>query len=308
MRQDKLAKILVIILIVLSLGVAGYLYIAPLKPANIPREELKATVSSTDPQQITLSGSINNTTKYTIKKIVITVCLIDEEDQIIEKNFIYNNEYKSGESGEFTKTITYDGLKIVRMEIEEIRCTYDKLNWYIPLIIGVVAVILAKLFFANRKYYLDIDGKKVVIFASWRKTGIIVDGVLIKEGKLPVLPFEVALFSVKVAGHKLKYYSMNGDIVPNINTFVDDKQAKYTHVRQHIFVRMMDEGVVRGSGNISMKSRYEIEGEEADKYHEEMKKNKDKSTQIKQKKTCPYCGASNEADDRCFNCGGNLDQ
>lgn len=309
MRQDKLARMLAIIIIVLTLVLSGYLYISPLKQASIPRDQLKASVSKTSPQQITLSGTVNNTTKYTIERIVITVCLIDEEDQLIEKHFIYNNEYKAGESGEFTKSITYDGLKVVRMEIEEIRCTYDKLDWYIPVIIGVAAFILLKILCANRKYYIDVAGKEVVVFAGWRKTGIIVDGVLIKEAKLPAVPFEVAVFSVKINGHKLKYYTLNGDLLPSINAFVDNVSAHFNKVRQNIFVRMMDEGVVRGSGDISMKSVHDIEGEKADRYNEKMRKNKGKESPepAKQKKICPYCGAVNYSNDKCSGCGGNLD-
>ena len=140
------------------------------------------------------------------------------------------------------------------------------------------------------------------------------DGVLIKEGKLPKFKQEVALFNMKVAGHKLKFYSLNGDIVPSIRALVDDKPVQYTKVRQNIFVKMMDDGVVRGKGDISMKSKYESDGEAADKYNEERwaKAKADKAvkptTNPKKTNKCPYCGATNESDDKfCSSCGGKLD-
>ena len=54
-------------------------------------------------------------------------------------------------------------------------------------------------------------GKRAMIIGIFQAifTTIIVDGVLIKEGKLPAFRQEVALFNVRVSGHRLKYYTLN---------------------------------------------------------------------------------------------------
>ena len=80
MRQDKFAKFVVIFLIAVTVIVAGYLYLCPIISPNIPRPDLKATIKNTDPQEITLYGTIDNVSFYKVTKIRITACLIDEND------------------------------------------------------------------------------------------------------------------------------------------------------------------------------------------------------------------------------------
>ena len=316
MRQDKLARFFIILLLVVTAVATLYCYITPIQKAIIPKEDLTVEITGKGAYKMTVSGKIDNCTNYRVKKIEVVISTFDEFDFLAEEVVQFDIDFDAHESGTFEKTlvITTSGT-IVDYQVEDIRCIYDKFPWYVVAIVGLAVVWLSKNLFAKRKYYFDVENSKVVIFASWKKAGVIVDGVLIKEGKLPKFKMEVVLFNMKVAGHKLKFYTLNGDIIPNIRALIDDKPVKYTKVRQNLFVKMMDEGVVRGKGDIAMKSKYESDGEAADKYNEERwakaKANKSgNATQTTTNKTnkCPYCGATNNGDDKfCSSCGGKLD-
>lgn len=312
-RQDKFGRGLVIFLLVLTAITTFLVYRMPLIPAYIPEDEISIKGTTTTPQKITVSGKIENNTKFRVKQLEVIIAVYDDYGYVRDEIIVFDSGYEVGEKGTFEKTFTVTGPEyIVDANVIEVNCIYEKLPWYLFLIVGLVLVYLVKQLFANRKYYFDIEDKKVVIFASWRKAGVIVDGVLIKEGNLPKFKQEVALFNMKVAGHRLKFYSLNGDFVPSIRALVDDKPVRYTKVRQNPFVKMMDEGVVRGKGDITMKSKYETDGEEADRYNEERwakaKQATVAPTQEKKDTTCPYCGAINSGNDKfCSSCGGKLD-
>lgn len=315
-RQDIIARgFIILLLIITGLGTL-YFYLTPIEKAVIPAKDLVVEITGLSPQKMLVAGTVDNITDYRVKKIEVVVSTFDDFGYLRDEVVQFSVDIDAHESGTFEKIVVITSVDtITEYEVVEVKCIYDKFPWYVIAIAGLILVWLAKNLFAKRKYYFDVDNSKVVIFASWRKAGVIVDGVLIKEGNLPKFKQEVALFNMKVAGHRLKFYSLNGDIVPSIRALVDNKPVKYTKVRQNLFVKMMDEGVVRGKGDISMKSKYDSDGEAADKYNEERwakaKGNTGKAaTTVATKKSnkCPYCGATNEGDDKfCGSCGGKLD-
>ena len=272
-RQDKFARFFITMLFVVTIAITGFLCVMPLVHAKVPRDSLKVTATTSTPQSITISGEVNNRTMFPLTEIEIVLNVGDDYGFTTEQVFKIAVDVAPGETATFTKTVLSsapDTIKISKnLGIKNVSYEYQKFPYYVVFITGLILTILAKNLFGKRKYYFDIDDKKVVVFASWKKAGVIVDGVLIKEGKLPTFRQEVALFNMKIAGHFFKFYSLNGDIVPSIRALVDDKPVKYTKVRQNPFVKMMDEGVVRGSGDITMRSKYETDGEAAEKYNAE---------------------------------------
>lgn len=346
-RQDKFARGIIIFLFGLTIIASLLCFMMPLKDAHIPTDKITLTGKASEPNQITIAGHIDNTTGFTLKQITVVISTYNEKGAYIQDETVnIKVNLESKESCDFKHTFMATDKDIVaKAKLKDIECEYNKFAWYLILIPGFILTYLVKQLFANRKYYFDIEDKKVVVFASWRKAGVIVDGVLIKEGKLPKFKAEVSLFNMKIAGHKLKFYTLNGDIIPSIRALVDNKPVAYTKVRQNPFVKMMDEGVVRGKGDITMKSKYETDGEKAEKYNEQrfnkLKKVEDdeeiedlddlleeyednetfednekinKPTQVQAVKpktsnlvACPYCNTMNKSSNlKCSGCGANL--
>lgn len=335
-RQDKFARAFIILLFAITIIATGLCAGLPFVDAHVPQEELSLMGKNSKPNEITISGKVENTTDFKLDQITLTIKTYDENLlEIKDETVIIKLDLEAKQSTNFNYVFTATSRETVaKAKVTNIDYKYQKFPWYLIAIPGLAFIFLVKQFFANRKYYFTVDGSKVVIFASWRKAGVIVDGVLIKEGTLPSFKAEVAQFNMKVAGHKLKFYTLNGDIIPSIRALVDDQEVKYEKVRQNLFVKMMDEGVVRGQGNITMKSKYETDGEAADKYNEERFNNHkefeddeeiedlddlleddekiNKPTPKPKAKTsnlvaCPYCNTMNKPSSlKCSGCGANL--
>lgn len=313
-RQDKVARVFIIALFIITIVAAGICAMMPFKNAYIPKDEIKLTGNTSKPNEINVAGNIDNITDFKLTEVTLTIATYDENGSYIkDETVVLKVDLESKEQIEFDHTFKATSRDVVKKaKVVDIEYTYDKFAWYLVAFPGLALIFLIKQFFANRKYYFDVEDSKVVIFASWKKAGVIVDGVLIKEGKLPTFKAEVAQFNMKVAGHKLKLYTLNGDIIPSIRALIDNQEVKYTKVRQNIFVKMMDEGVVRASGDIQMKSKYETDGEEADKYNEERFKQKEQElnkskSNTENLKACPYCNTMNKSTNtKCSGCSANL--
>lgn len=314
-RQDKFARFLISFIGLITIAITAFLLIMPLSNAKVPSDTLNISGTSSTPQTIKVKGEIKNTTMFPITKVEILLTVADEYGFTGEEIVKIKVNVAPGETVAFEESVTSSApapIIITKAKAKEVNFEYEKFPWYLILIPGLILTFLLKNLFANRKYYFNIEDKKVVVFASWKKAGVIVDGVLIKEGNLPKFKAEVALFNMKIAGHKFRFYSLNGDIIPSIRALVDNKPVVYTKVRQNLFVKMMDEGVVRGSGDITMRSKYETDGEAADKYNEERwAKNANIVTPTSIKPTevkCEYCGAINNSDNKiCNSCNAKLD-
>lgn len=312
-RQDKFARFIVMFLFAITVMGAGFFYMLPLRHAQVPTDKMSVLKESESGlHKITLSGEINNCTPFEVEKITIKVTLRNQYNSYIStQTFIIDEDFDAKEKDTFSETFTvFTNETIKEVRIDKITCSYDKFPWYVILIVGLVVITLVKFLFIKRKYYFEIEDKNVVIYASWRQAGVIVDGVLIKEGKLPLVRAEVSLFNMKIAGHRLRFYTLNADVIPNIRALVDNVPVHYTRVRQNLGVKMMDEGTVRGEGNITMRSQYEIEGEAADKYNEEQRKEREQQAMAQaapQVKYCKYCGVANDANSKvCSSCGARL--
>ena len=318
-RQDKFAKAIGIIILALTVIASAVFYLMPFNEPTFDKESM--TVHQTGSgYQYYISGYVTNDTNVTITGLKFEISIYKNDNYVTTKTISMSHDIDPGDTEKFITNsfiMTEVAFEYAEFYVESIEYTYEQFPWYFIVLIGIVLWSLIQLLFAKRKYYFNINDKKVVVYASFKKAAVIVDGVLIKQGKLPSFRQEVAQFNMQIDGQSLTIYTLNGAPVPSVRITVNRVDVKYTKVRQNPFVKLMDEGVVIGSGNTEMRSRYEIEGEAADKYNEQRRQERLNAEQGGQptqptqpqvaKKFCPYCGCENDASNsKCSGCGANL--
>jgi hypothetical protein len=258
-----------------------------------------------------LSGEVDNCTMCDIKEMEYKIVIEDDYGRKLQTVTVkVNKTIKAGEVGYFEKEFMIGNSNAAYWSLEEDpTCVYDVFPYWVVALAYIVIHIIIQFIFAKRKYYFNVNDHQVVVFSSFKQAAIIVDGVLVKKGKLPSFRQEVAQFNYRIDDQSITIYTLNGALVPSIRITLNRVDVKYTKVRQNPFVKLMDEGVIEGSGNIEMRSRYDIEGEAADKYNEERRKEREMAAQGQPqgKKFCPYCGCENDASNsKCSGCGANL--
>ena len=309
-RQDKVAKVISTILIVVFVLATVVLAIMPINDAKLIEESFEITYTG-EGFWWELSGEVDNCTICDITEMEYEIVIEDEFGRKLQTaNVKVNKRIKAGEIGYFSQRFMITNSNASQWSIEkDPTCVYDTFPWWIMAIAYIVVHLLLQLIFAKRKYYFEVNGHQVVVFASFKQAAIIVDGVLVKKGKLPSFRQEVALFNYRIDDQSISIYTLNGALIPSARITLNRVDVKYTKVRQNPFVKLMDEGVVMGQGNIEMRSRYEIEGEAADKYNEEQRQKREMAEKgiPANKKFCPYCGCENDAtNSKCSGCGANL--
>ncbi len=308
-RQDKLAKFLsIFIFVVFALATAAYAIL----PINSPKIKDKPDLrrEAVGSSYFVLSGEIENPTPFAVKEMQFTINIYDEFEAKFETLTVtVKKNLPAGQTTAFEqKFMVSNPDRVADMKLaDNPTVVYAKISWYFIAIAAFALWSLFALLFTKRKYYFEVSGRKVVVYTSFKHAAIIVDGVMVKKGKVPSFRQEVALFSYRIDGQSISIYTLNGALIPSIRITVNKQDVKFDKVRQNPFVRLMDEGVVVGQGNIEMRSMYDIQGEEADEYNEKRRQEKEAQKAAETKKVCPYCGTANDKNaTRCSSCNANI--
>ncbi len=116
--------------------------------------------------------------------------------------------------------------------------TYTKLSAFWWYFIGLMLFCVVSLFFTKQKFYFEVGGNKVEVYAGPKAVALIVNGEVV-ENKSTKGQNNTAI-EYKLGDDEIKIKIGRPGVMPNVETRVNGKEPKFTKVKINSFIKLKD--------------------------------------------------------------------
>ncbi len=203
--------------------------------------EASFNIAPAEGTSVVVYGELYNPTIVTIEDLEIQINFYNENDEFITtKKVNVTLNVGAGQTKEFIETINVGTVLNEQCQygVGDILYTYTQLSWYLYFCMGICAYFITFLLLGKQKYYFEVNGQKVEVFASSYKLALIVDGEKVAETtqrKGIMLDLEY-----KLGESEIKVESRNPIILPGpkVTIMVDGSKPTITDTKQHGFIKI----------------------------------------------------------------------
>ena len=156
---------------------------------------------------------------------------------LVSNDWVVNDttDFEIGTPSEIAQSIANGEYEIVFIDGY---FSYEKLDPYWYYVFGLILFFIVTLFFTKQKFYFEVDGNKIEVFASLKNVALIVNGEVIenkdtKNNKENTIVYNMGENEIKITiGRPV--------IMPNVKIKVNGKDAEFKKVKIHSFLKMQD--------------------------------------------------------------------